>query len=210
MSYSDTFSHVSGATVSMRRAIRLFETLADMKDLAFNHGHDGCHARAHLMCDYLLSKGVAAKKAWVFHPQKGGYFHVSLPAMNTLWEYHVAAAVDVQFNNAVVPVVLDPSIFDGPALLEEWCDVIGADAAYAQVLPWKKVPAGMHGNYKPDTMTGEDTSAQARKELGGYRIAAGRDGQREVVASKLLSEYAKANALPVKEHGATWKTAPAG
>jgi len=52
--------------VSFDEALAIFNQLADREDIAFGYPHDGCYARAHLMCEAVSAMGLEAKKCWAF------------------------------------------------------------------------------------------------------------------------------------------------
>lgn len=93
---------------------------------------DGCHARAHEMCEQLLKgHGVRAAKIWIYAsgnaltkatlcPQTP-----NAPGCVVCWNYHVAPLVRVEIGNAEEWQVIDPALFnreDGPVTIGRWID----------------------------------------------------------------------------------------
>jgi hypothetical protein len=106
--------------MSEREARALFDELAARTDIAWNYAPDGCSARAHLMVEAMLKKGVTPGKAWTFRGEGLEFLWVETPEEPVWWFYHVAPTVPVQTANGVVDLVFDPSIFDRPVTVEEW------------------------------------------------------------------------------------------
>ena len=97
--------------------------------IPFAYPDDGCHARAHRMCELLLKNyGVRAGKIWLFgdpypndatlHPRTPNN-----PECSVLWRYHVAPFLQVETSAGPQVRVLDPSLFAALVPREEWKDV---------------------------------------------------------------------------------------
>lgn len=84
--------------------------------ITFLYPDDGCYARAHEMCRLIGPSRTG--KAWIYgslvartrnHPD----CHVN-------WRYHVAPTVPVKLGAAVIPHILDPSLFAKPVPIATW------------------------------------------------------------------------------------------
>ncbi|MFV0626449.1 MAG: protein-glutamine glutaminase family protein [Alphaproteobacteria bacterium] len=104
-------------------AINFFEDLKKNKDLHLEMPQVGCFARTDIICKLLEEKGFEAKivrtntpsavKGKVFFKGKGEQ-KVSNREVN--WNFHVAAAVDVEGQI----LVLDPAMLSGPETVSRW------------------------------------------------------------------------------------------
>lgn len=66
------------------------------------------------------------------------------------------------------PVVLDPSMFDGPVGLRQWSEKMNADISQVSVLPCGQAPENCKGDYTPYDRTTLFTDQRAEKELRDY------------------------------------------
>jgi hypothetical protein len=62
-------------------------------------------------------QGIRADKVWAFPPGQGQSL---APSGQIHWRYHVAPVVHVQSGHGVVPMVIDPSLFNRPVTVDEW------------------------------------------------------------------------------------------
>jgi hypothetical protein len=85
--------------------------------IPFLYPEDGCHARAHRMCEVLLRFfGVTAGKIWSFG---SGYPHAATlvvetsnsPVCKVFWFYHSAPVIQVDIGGHAELRVFDPSLF---------------------------------------------------------------------------------------------------
>jgi Glutaminase len=113
--------------VNLNRALDLFRKMREMGcDSAgtgactpFNYPDDGCHARAHHMCEVMLKKeNVRSAKVWLYgsgasadrntlNPETANHPHCAV-----VWRYHVAPVLRVEVQGSQVWRVIDPSLFD--------------------------------------------------------------------------------------------------
>jgi hypothetical protein len=94
-------------------------------DIPFKLPEEYCFARAHQMRRLMDEKGIDCAKYWTL-PGDGRKLHVpDTVAGPVSWSYHVAPAVLVHGPNGPQPVVLDPSLFDGPVSPQLWADTQG-------------------------------------------------------------------------------------
>jgi len=119
----------SGHTVlTLKEAQETFEWMAAQPDIAFAYPQDGCYARAHLMVQRMQDMGITpAGKAWTFMDPDGDQLWVETSYASSgrvEWWYHVAPTVwSLQNNGTIQRMVIDPSLFDEPATVEEWADI---------------------------------------------------------------------------------------
>jgi hypothetical protein len=52
--------------IPLSDALQIFSELADRTDIAFGYSDDGCYARAHMMCEAAVEKGMKPFKIWAF------------------------------------------------------------------------------------------------------------------------------------------------
>jgi hypothetical protein len=101
----------------------------NMVPVPYHYPLDGCYGRAEMMAQALDRAGYDSEKAFVVSKR--------LPALNVPssyaadaprgsvpsigWQYHIASVIDVTTaSGAVVKMVLDPSMFDGPVSVATW------------------------------------------------------------------------------------------
>src|SRR5208282_6419970 len=109
-----------GQDISQREAQKIFNELASRTDIAWNYAPDGCYARAHIMVQQMIEKGLAPGKAWTFNTPKG-YMWVEGPGGKVSWCFHVAPTLPVRMpDGSVKDMVFDPSLFDRPVSVEDW------------------------------------------------------------------------------------------
>ena len=76
---------------------------------------DGCWMRAHQMCGFLGTQGVASGKVWIY-----GNLHVATRFTSNCaqdWNFHVAAFVRTTDDRVLV---YDPALFRSPASVDDW------------------------------------------------------------------------------------------
>lgn len=87
--------------------------------IPFLYPDDGCHARAHMMCEILLNDfGIESGKIWLY--EKPGETYVvdtpNHPDCSVEWLYHVATVVKTPSGLRVI----DPSLFDHLVTAHTW------------------------------------------------------------------------------------------
>lgn len=109
-------SHKVPRVVSEAEAQMLFNRALEMNDIAWGFKEDGCYARAHLMARRFEEMGFDVDKAWI-----KGNLVVETPDKKIEWNFHVAPVVYVRDKNGVAkPWIIDPSMMEKAAPLEEW------------------------------------------------------------------------------------------
>lgn len=96
-------------------AFAIFTDMAMREDIPFEFLMDGCYARAHKMVRVLEANGIIAGKAFI-----EGELYADSKFGEVGWRYQVAPVIMVKKGNAVVPYVLDPSLFSKPVPQTEW------------------------------------------------------------------------------------------
>lgn len=155
--------------LTMTEAVEIFDRLADMDDIAFGYKRDGCYARAHIMCRRMMRAGLNPGKAWAFEGKKR--LQVKAPD-GTLesWWYHVAPSLKVQMPNGTIQsMVFDPGLFDGPATLHEWGEIMGAEYQNLQLLKFGERPRKDLGDYNTYLDTDSKSDKNASKKMMEYR-----------------------------------------
>ena len=177
--------------LSASQAMNVFDKLSKAKHINFEYLKDGCFARAHLMCEWLFDKGLTPKKAWAFQGKemlKVKFNHVSFK-----WGYHVAVALDVEFENKKIEnMIFDPGLFDAPVAVKTWRRLIGAHLNRIEVVPWKASPKGYSGDYTPTSNTNWKTTNKALDLMAEYSEKFKVKGKRKKMRSNfyLLRERA--------------------
>lgn len=93
----------------------LYDELAAREDIPYEFSLDGCYSRAHKMAKILAAKGITAGKAFI-----EGELYSDSAFGEVGWRYQVAPVVMIKKGNAIVPYVIDPSLFKGPVPQTEW------------------------------------------------------------------------------------------
>ena len=115
------------------QAVWLFRLMAEQEHIPFGYAREYCFARAHEMYRLMTELGIEARKVWNLAENYGedGFLddqgdvrspiRVEHPAQGTIfWVYHVAPTVSVQTPQGPVRMVVDPSLFQGPATEAQW------------------------------------------------------------------------------------------
>lgn len=183
--------------VSPARAMEIFDTLKNMKHLAYGYTDDGCYARAHLMCRQILDMNAVPQKAWAFETEKRDLV-VNYPEGDQIWWFHVAPVLKVDNGKGGhVAMVLDPSLFDGPATVKEWREVMKAEANQVFIVDCGAAPKGYTGDYTPFHRTGWTTDAKAEKLMFDYVPLQGLNGGMPTVfPSRMRAESANDAVMP--------------
>lgn len=112
----DNDKNIELSVLSEKEVNSIFKELASRSDIPFGYPMDGCYARAHKMTTILDEKGIISGKAFV-----EGELYVDSETFGEIgWGYHVAPVVLVKQNSAIIPYVIDPSLFTKPVPQTEW------------------------------------------------------------------------------------------
>ena len=107
-----------GKTITMQNARELFNEALQMEEIIWSNTLEACNARAHLMSRKFESLGVYVDKVW-----PSGSILIKEGADFFEWSFHVAPVVYVKSaKGKIVKIVIDPSLFDEPVLLDKWVD----------------------------------------------------------------------------------------
>lgn len=157
------------APMSLHSCVKIFNDFA-ARD-GFDYYRDGCYARAHLMCRALEQMDIKPAKAWAFKNveyDRGVKFEQNLwvdinDDVQINWRYHVAACVPVRMpDKSIQNIVLDPTIMNGPATVEQWRDVIHALDRNVEVVPFRKRTTIHNADYSPNEETAGWTDVDAK------------------------------------------------
>jgi hypothetical protein len=101
----------------LKDAQKAFNFFKDQQDIPWKFADDGCYARAHVASMRVEEElNLDMDKVWLFGE---GLSPKSNPEVN--WFYHVAASINVKDQNGnIQPMIIDPSLADGPLSIEEW------------------------------------------------------------------------------------------
>jgi hypothetical protein len=109
---------VSATVLTPDEVERVFKTLAATPNIPYQIPDDGCHARAHKMSMILEKMGITNVKIYT-----EGTLSVRTPRApggKVYWTYHVAPVVLTTSGDKLIPMALDPSLFDRPVTADEW------------------------------------------------------------------------------------------
>lgn len=195
-------------SISLEKAVEIFDQLADRTDIAFGYLYDGCYARTHLACKSLLEMGLTPQKAWAFEDLDRLLIKNPEGQIFSSW-YHVAPALSVLMpDGQVEDLVFDPSLFDGPVSLTQWADIMQAPHHCLQIIPLGVAPEGYAGDYRPrfNTFAVEASlvDAHAQKVMKGHLQFQG-DEIRSVFASHIRRQMPQQQGIQAR--GATWISA---
>lgn len=192
-------THAAGnKPIPLKKALKIFDRLADNEDIAFGYPYNGCYARAHVMCNALKWMGLLPGKAWAFEGKKK--LSVELGGKKYEWWSHVAPALAVRLpDKTVQDMVFDPGLFDGPVTLKEWGDIMKAPPEKLQIAPFGVAPKGYSGDYNTHLSSSSYLADRdASQKMRTYR-AWQNTPPRPVFPSKLRQQ------MPGKQ-GKTWAT----
>ena len=164
---SKAYLESSDAPVALEEALAAFYRLADDGGIAFAQGMDGCHLRAHLMCDELMKRGIRPLKAWAFESETKDPLSARLPdGRQATWWFHVAPVVSTRLpDGRVMPLVMDPGLYDSPVSAEEWGGLLQVRPSRLQIVPYGQAPEGYTGDFCPTSPTTSSSSMHAMMVL---------------------------------------------
>ena len=185
--------------ISIDKAIKLFDELADNQEIAFNFRWRGCYARAVLMREIMLDKSITPKLIKSYQDKemlKVDVYNQTAQCHPLEWDSHVAPVVEVKLDNGnVESLVFDPSLFDGPVWMEDWRAIMNAEPHKIKIDVWEKTLA-------------EDGSDpllnKALKQMDDHLWTSASYPLRDVFSSSVRRQWAENNKKPLKPHGKTW------
>jgi hypothetical protein len=127
---------VAATILSRDEANKVFSQLSHIQTIPFDYVEEGCPARAMAMSRVLDEEGITSARVFANAPY---HFKVSwtlqskrvsddLIRVDTKkskkgyveWVFHTAIVVYVDDGKTIIPMVLDPSLFDRPVSVENW------------------------------------------------------------------------------------------
>lgn len=102
-----------GGVIAYKKAEKLYKKIAAMKNVSFKYTDNGCYARAHIVAEYLHTKGVKVGKICL----KG---ELENPLTKNSFIYHVAATLEVEEEGVPTIYVVDPSFCRTLSSVENW------------------------------------------------------------------------------------------
>ncbi|UZR96381.1 protein-glutamine glutaminase family protein [Chondrinema litorale] len=100
-----------------------FDVVLKHPKLFWKANNTGCEAQADLVAELTFQKGFKVNKIWIRPLSPSDSFLVYLNEAGTeftAWNYHVAAAVEVNDASNTETLIIDPTLFDKPVNLEFW------------------------------------------------------------------------------------------
>lgn len=193
-------------SVTLEKALMIFDEQADRTDIAFGYLRDGCYARTHLMCRAFQEMGLSPKKAWVYETTTE--LHAELPDgryMHCNW--HVAPVLSVQMpDGKVEDLVFDPGLFDGPVTFLQWQNHFDVSESKSEIVPFGICPRNSTGDYTPGEKTDNKTDKAASDVMADYIKEQG-SAPRVVFQTDLRQKMAASIASP-SSTGKTWRAQP--
>jgi hypothetical protein len=109
-------------TTSYAKCAEIFNLMAAQRDIAFRFPIDGCYARAHLMCERMIQRGLKPRKIWSVANGDSLYARTKHnPNGYVTWGYHVAPVLRIRNADGTQRwYVIDPSLFPKPATVTMW------------------------------------------------------------------------------------------
>jgi hypothetical protein len=189
---------VGSKPVPLKKALKIFDQLADMEDVAFGYPYNGCEARAYILCRRMTEMGLTPGKAWAFEGKRK--LCVELAGKKYKWWFHVAPVLPIRMPDKTVQnLVIDPGLFDGPVSLKEWGDIMKTPPEKLQIVPLGVPPEGWSGDYNTRI---NSSSYEADKDAGTKMrtyLAWQNAPPRPVFPSRIRQQMPKAQ-------GKTWVT----
>jgi len=104
-------------TVSKQDAEKLFTYFKNNPLFKWGDTHNNCEARAEAVCLLLDAWNVPNYKGWVF---SGAFLKNHIGGLKQLWNYHVAALLQVQEEDELKFYILDPATADHLQTVNDW------------------------------------------------------------------------------------------
>lgn len=181
----DKFKDISRTSITLPEAVNIFNELYEEFSPIFNNIDDGCAQRSKLIANYLINKDISPKRLWMGHDILGKTLKGTLINQKYHWLYHTATTVNI--DNEEQPVILDPSLFDGPVRLEQYIDCFRdfRNEIKYTVTDYDKMWRSFHSckNYFLSTENAE-LDKEILEENSGFN-------KEPLLPSKLLKEFLK-------------------
>lgn len=121
----DDISVPNGRVPSEAELTQACGEIAKNPEIPFGYIHDGCYARAHVMCKDLKERGINRAKIFVM-AEGGERLQAQNKHMQSTWWYHVAPFTFCETpEGKVEPRVLDPGFSDKPMTPDAWIKAMG-------------------------------------------------------------------------------------
>lgn len=106
------------SVVNEEYALRLFQEMTVQNNIPFGFPEDGCYARAHEMSFQFKKKGIATGK--IFATGKFRISNEKADKGGVTWGFHVAPFLTLYRDGKLDILIVDPSLFHEPVLLDDW------------------------------------------------------------------------------------------
>ncbi len=201
--------------LTMQEAIEVFYELADDEKLLHFVTEEGCASRAFKVDLHFKLMGFQSPDVIYAFAKEGEVLvvenDVRMQEKSGIggWRYHVAISLPVELEGgAIVDLVFDPSLFDGPVTKKQWAKEMNAHRHMLR----------SDSSYKPVRVIGRLTEECSHIELGGqrdfgyfsYKYKKTQTHDRRVVGvSQICNSFFAANReldIKRKRFGNTWTT----
>jgi hypothetical protein len=136
---------IAASVLSDKEMKKLFDQLAKVRGIPYDYPEDGCYARAMEMTRIMEREGVLSVKVIIevphttvhdpktgktlLHSTDGKILYAKTansPKGYVEWIWHIAPAVYAKKGDHLIPMIIDPSLFDHPVPVQEWVDLMTA------------------------------------------------------------------------------------
>ncbi len=128
-------------SVPPSEADAIFRDMADESDIPFRFPADGCYARSHLMVMRMAERyglNLDSMQKVIIEGNLTITTTYTYPEWNDTtvrWRYHIAPLLNVHNpDGTTTPMVIDPSLFDRPATIDEWSRYMNDPDATPQIV----------------------------------------------------------------------------
>jgi Glutaminase len=115
--YGLTDAILPAQSVTIEEAECLLSYFKECSLFRWKNLHNNCEARAEAVCLLLDAWNIPNYKAWVF---SGAFLKNHIGGLKQLWNYHVAALLQVHTGDGPVYYIIDPSTAAGLSTLNDW------------------------------------------------------------------------------------------
>ncbi len=111
------------ASVTKEEAEKLFAFFQNHPLFKWHDVHNNCEARADAICVLLDAWSIPNYKGWVF---SGAFLRNHIGGLKQLWNYHVAALLQVKEEDRITFYVIDPATSRQLQTLYDWAAAVTA------------------------------------------------------------------------------------
>lgn len=161
----DDISQLNGRVPTDDELLQACQEIARNTRIPFSYIHDGCYARAHVMCETLRKSGINRAKIFAF-----GDLHAKNKYMDANWWYHVAPLVFATnpHTQKVEGKVLDPGLSESPLTPDQWIQMISSSSVRVDIT---KETQYQPRESNPEDATLDERLPEAWAKLDEYKTA---------------------------------------